>query len=61
MFCHFPKYEIGLELAIHPSPPRGNLVYYVFLKLYYISHKIKNVIPLKVAALTSCYIRWTPK
>ena len=43
---------IGLELAIDPLPPRGNLVHYGFLKLHYIRHKIKDVNPLRVAALT---------
>ena len=46
--------HIGLELAIDPPPPpRGNFVHYVFLKLHYIRHKIKDVSPLRVAALTS--------
>ena len=35
-----------------PSPPRGNFVQYDFLKLHYIRHKIKDVSPLRVAALT---------
>ena len=35
-----------------PSPPRGNFVHYDFLKLHYIRHKIKDVSPLRVAALT---------
>ena len=36
-----------------PSPPpRGNFVHYNFLKLHYIRHKIKDVSPLRVAALT---------
>ena len=44
---------IGLELAIDPpSPPRGNFVHYDFLKLHHIRHKIKDVSPLRVAALT---------
>ena len=43
---------IGLELAIDPPPPRGNFVHYDFLKLHYIRHKIKDVSPLRVAALT---------
>ena len=46
---------IGLELAIDPLPPlppRGNFVHYDFLKLHYIRHKIKDVSPLRVAALT---------
>ena len=47
--------QIGLELAIDPPPPpppRGNFVHYDFLKLHYIRHKIKDVSPLRVAALT---------
>ena len=44
--------DIGLELAKEPPPPRGNFVYYDFLKLHYIRHKIKDVSPLRVAALT---------
>ena len=43
---------VGLELAIDPLPPRGNFVHYDFLKLHYIRHKIKDVSPLRVAALT---------
>ena len=35
-----------------PSPPRGNFVHYDFLKLHYVRHKIKDVSPLRVAALT---------
>ena len=42
--------ELGLELAI--DPPRRNFVHYDFLKLHYIRHKIKDVSPLRVAALT---------
>ena len=42
---------IGLELAIDPLPPRGNFVHYDFLKLHDIRHKIKDVSPLRVAAL----------
>ena len=45
--------SLGLELAIDPPPhPRGNFVHYDFLKLHYIRHKIKDVSPLRVAALT---------
>ena len=44
---------IGLELAIDPPPPpRGNFVHYDFLKQHYIRHNIKDVSPLRVAALT---------
>ena len=46
------KIKVGLELAIDPPPPRGNFVHYDFLKLHYIRHKIKDVSPLRVAALT---------
>ena len=46
-------HDLGLELAIDPlPPPRGNFVHYDFLKLHYIRHKIKDVSPLRVAALT---------
>ena len=50
----FPNFgQVGLELAIDPPPPpRGNFVHYDFLKLHYIRHKIKDVSPLRVAALT---------
>ena len=44
--------NVGLELAIDPPPPRGNFVHYDFLKLHYIRHKIKDVSPLREAALT---------
>ena len=46
------KYTVGLELAIDPPPPRGNFVHYGFLKVHYIRQKIKDVSPLRVAALT---------
>ena len=42
---------IGLELAIDPLP-QGYYVDYDFLKLHYISHKMKYISPLRVAALT---------
>ena len=49
----YPFYRfIGCELAIDPPPPRGNFVQYDFLKLHYIRHKLKDVSPLRVAALT---------
>ena len=41
---------IGLELAID-SLPQGDFVDYDFLELHYISHKMKNVSPLRFAAL----------
>ena len=43
---------IGIELVIEPPPPRGNFVHYHFLKQHYIRHKIKDVSPLRMAALT---------
>ena len=42
----------GLALAIDPIPPRGNFVHYDFQILNYISHKMKYVSLLRVAALT---------
>ena len=42
---------LGLEQAIDPTSPRGNFVHYNFLKLHYIRNKIKDVSPLRVAAL----------
>ena len=45
--CNSP----GLALAIDPSSPRGNFVHYDFQILHYISHKMKYVSPLRVAAL----------
>ena len=48
---------VVLALAIEPPPPpRGNFVDYDLLKLHYIRHKIKDVSPLRVAALT-CNIK----
>ena len=35
-----------------PLHPRGNFVHYDFLKLHYIRHKIKDVSPLRMTALT---------
>ena len=43
---------IDLRLAIDPLPPRGNFVHYDFLKLQYISHKMRHVSPLRVEALS---------
>ena len=41
--------EIDLRLAIDPAPPPGgNFVHYDFLKLQYISHKMRHVSPLRV-------------
>ena len=41
----------GLVLAIDPSSPWGNFEHYDFQLLHYISHKMKYVSPLRVAAL----------
>ena len=43
---------LDLRLAIDPLPPRGNFVHYDFLKLQYISHKMRHVSPLRVEALS---------
>ena len=43
--------SLGLVLAIVPPPPRGNFVHYDFQILHYISHKMKYVSSLRVAAL----------
>ena len=45
--CNFP----GLALAIDPTSTRGNFVHYNSQILHYISHKMKYVSPLRVAAL----------
>ena len=45
----------GLALAIVPLPPKWNFLHYDFQILHYISHKMKYVSPLRVAAL-ACYI-----
>ena len=50
--CIKKRKLVGLELAIDPLPPRENFVHYDFLKLHYIRHKIKDVSPLGMAALT---------
>ena len=47
--------SLGLALAIDPPPSRGNFVHYDFQILHYISHEMKYVSSLKVAAL-ACYI-----
>ena len=41
----------GLTLAIDPISPWGNFVHYDFQILHYISHKMKSVSYLRVAAL----------
>ena len=44
---------LDFRLAIDPPPPpRGNFVHYDFLKLQYISHKMRHVSPLRVEALS---------
>ena len=45
--CNSP----GLSLAIDPTSPRGNFIHYDFQILHYISHKMKYVNHLRVAAL----------
>ena len=47
--------SLGLALAIVPPPPWGNFVHYNFQILHYISHKMKYICPLRVAAL-ACHI-----
>ena len=44
--------NIDLRLAIDPSPARGNFEHYDFLKLQYISLKMRHVSPLRVEALS---------
>ena len=43
--------SLGPVLAIDPLQPRGNFVHYDFQILHYISHKMKYVSLLRVAAL----------
>ena len=43
--------SLGLSLAIVPLPSRGNFEHYNFKILHDISHKMKYVSPLRVAAL----------
>ena len=45
--CNYPD----LTLAIDPTSPQGNFVHYDFQILHYISHKMKYVSLLRVAAL----------
>ena len=45
--CNSP----GLALAIDPTSPRGNLVHYASQIPHYVSHKMKYVSFLRVAAL----------
>ena len=45
-------YSLDLELAIDPTPSgEGDFAHYDFIILYYISHKMKYVSPLRMAAL----------
>ena len=43
--------SLGFALAIDPTSPKGNFVHYASQILHYISHKMKYVSPLRVAAL----------
>ena len=43
--------SLGLSLATVPLPPKWNFVHCDFQILHYISHKMKYVSPLRVAAL----------
>ena len=43
--------SLGLVLVIVPPPSRGNFEHYDFQILHYISHKMKYVSSLRVAAL----------
>ena len=43
--------SLGVALAIDPTSPKGNFVHYDFQILHDISHKLKYVSPLRVAAL----------
>ena len=51
VLAKIPLYINDVMMHIGLSP-RGNFVHYDFMKLHYIRHKIKDVIPLRVAALT---------
>ena len=42
---------LGLVLAIDPTSSKGNFVHYASQTLHYISHKMKYVSSLRVAAL----------
>ena len=53
--CNSP----GLALAINPTSPRGNFVHYNFPIQHYISHKMKYVSPLRVAALAGNIMLYT--
>ena len=43
--------SLGLALATDPASPNGNFLHYAYQILHYISHKMKYVSPLKMAAL----------
>ena len=43
--------SLGLALAIDPTSPKGNFVHYAPQILHYISHKIKYVSFLRLAAI----------
>ena len=55
--------NLGLLLAIVPLPFRGNFVHYNVQIQHYISHKMKYVSPLRVAALACniMYVRYPAK
>ena len=48
--------SLGLALAIDPTSPKGNFVHYASQILHYISHKMKYVSPLRVAALAGNFV-----
>ena len=48
----FYSANIRPKAGYRPPPPRGNFVHYDFLKLQYISHKMRHVSPLRVEALS---------
>ena len=58
LFAHQMFHNVGCgtvyrpQAGYRPPPPRGNFVHYDFLKLQYISHKMRHVSPLRVEALS---------
>ena len=50
---HTKMSNLVLALAIAPPSPRGSFVHYDFQIPHYISHKMKYVSSLRVAALAS--------
>ena len=50
--------SLGLALAVVRPPPGGNFVHYDFQILHYISHKMKYVSPLRVAALALHHVTY---